>query len=153
MQYTKLGATGLTVSRMCLGTVFRSGTEDTDRCIAAIHRAEELGCNFLDAANVYQEGLAEVIIGKAVAGKRDKFIITSKVGATLTEELNSGGLTRKAIMRHAEASLKRLNSDYIDCYLCHFADPETPLVETVRAMDDLVRQGKIRYPGVSNYPA
>ena len=153
MQYTKLGATGLTVSRMCLGTVFRSGTDDMDRCIAAVRRAEELGCNFLDAANVYQDGMAEVIVGKAVAGRRDKFVITSKVGATITKELNSGGLTRKGIMRDVEASLKRFNTDYIDCYLCHFPDPETPLVETVRAMDDLVRQGKIRYPGVSNYPA
>ena len=153
MQYTKLGATGLTVSKMCLGTVFRSGIEDPDGCIAALHRAAELGCNFFDVANFYQEGQAEVIVGQAVAGKRDQFVISTKVGAPMTEELNAGGLTRKAIMREAEASLRRLNTDYLDCYLCHFPDPETPLIETVRAMDDLVRQGKVRYAGVSNYPA
>ena len=153
MQYAKLGGTGLTVSRMCLGTVFRSGVEEEARCIEAIRKAEELGCNFLDTANFYQEGGAEAIVGKAVAGRRDKFVISTKVGAPMTEDLNGGGLTRKAIFREVEASLKRLNTDYIDCYLCHFPDPETPLIETVRAMDDLVRQGKIRYPGVSNHPA
>jgi len=153
MEYAKLGTTGLTVSRMCLGTVFRAGAEDIDQCIATVRKAEELGCNFLDTANFYQEGLAEEIVGKAVAGRREKFIISTKVGAPMSEERNFGGLTRKSIMREVEASLKRLNTDYLDCYLCHFPDPQTPLIETVRAMDDLVRQGKVRYPGVSNYPA
>lgn len=153
MEYAKLGNTGLTVSRMCLGTVFRAGADDIDQCTATVRKAEELGCNFLDTANFYQEGHAEVIVGKAVAGRRDKFIISTKVGAPMSEDTNAGGLTRKEIFRAVEASLKRLNTDYLDCYLCHFPDPKTPLIETVRAMDDLVRQGKVRYPGVSNYPA
>jgi aryl-alcohol dehydrogenase-like predicted oxidoreductase len=152
MEYLKLGATDIEVSRLCLGTVFRAEGPEA-ACLATIERAADLGCNFLDCANVYRDGFSEQVVGKAVKGRRNKFIITSKVGAATVEGVNNGGLSRRTIMRDVEASLKRLGTDYIDFYLCHFPDPNTPLDETLRAMDDLVRQGKIRHPGCSNFPA
>lgn len=152
MEYSRLGPTGIRVSRICLGTAFRS-EPDEPVCIAAIHQAAELGCNFLDCANVYRDGLSEEIVGKAIRGRRDRFVVTTKVGAPTWEGVNSGGLSRKTILRDAEASLRRLGTDYIDLYLCHFPDPASPLEETVRAMDDLVRSGKVLYPGCSNFPA
>ena len=135
---------------MCLGTVFRSGI-DPDRCLAAIEEAHDLGCNFLDAANIYQEGASEEIVGKAIKGRRDKFIVTTKVGSPHEDDPASGGLSRKAIHHEVEQSLRRLDTDFIDLYLCHFPDRDTPIAETVGAMDDLVREGKVRFPGVSNF--
>lgn len=152
MEYAKLGATGVEVSRICLGTVFRA-EPDEQNCCAVIAKAIDLGCNFLDCANVYRNGLSEDFVGKAIKGMRQQLVITTKVGALATSGSHSAGLSRCALMREAEASLLRLKTDYIDLYLCHFPDPGTPLEETLRAMDDLVRQGKIRYPGCSNFPA
>jgi aryl-alcohol dehydrogenase-like predicted oxidoreductase len=152
MDYAALGRTGLKVSRLCLGTAFRS-ERDKPACVEVIRRAVDLGCNFIDCANAYREGLSEEIVGEAVRGDRDSLVIASKVGAAVEAGINGGGLSRKAIMREAEASLRRLRTGYIDLYLCHFPDPGTPLEETLRAMDDLVRQGKIRYTGCCNFPA
>ena len=122
MQYTTLGATGIKVSRVCLGTVFRSeGNEQS--CRSVINRALALGCNFIDCANVYRDGFSETILGNAIRGIRDQLVIATKVGAPTSHSNIDGGLSREAILRNLEASLKRLNTDYIDLYLCHFPDP------------------------------
>ena len=150
MEYTRLGNSSLKVSRICLGTVFRSQPDET-ASIAAIHQAADLGCNYLDCANVYLDGLAERIVGRAVKGRRDQFVISTKVGAPESGIPGSGGLSPSEIMRAAEASLQRLDTDYLDTYLCHFPDPKTPLEETLRALDQLQQQGKVRYVGVSRF--
>lgn len=150
MQYCKLGDSELKVSRICMGTVFRSEM-DKESCIAAIHTAAELGCNYLDCANVYRDGFSEEIVGQAIRGQRDRFVVSTKVGAPETRLPESGGLSRREITRAVEASLQRLQTDYLDSYLCHFPDPRIPLEETLRAMDDLVQQGKVRSVGVSNF--
>lgn len=152
MEYTKLGSTELKVSRICLGTVFRSEM-DQDSCIATIHEAQAQGCNYLDCANIYRNGLSEQIVGKAIKGRRDQFVVSTKVGAEPTTggAAGKGGLGRESITNAIEDSLQRLDTDYVDTYLCHFPDPATPIEETLGAMDKLVRQGKIRYPGCSNF--
>ena len=151
MQYAPLGKTGVQVSRICLGTAFRSGG-DEDGCLAAMQEAEALGCNFLDCANIYRDGFSEKIVGRFLTGRRDRFFLTTKVGAGSDGgPLPGGGLARDAIMQCVEQSLERLKTDYIDLYLCHFPDPVTPIQETLQAMDDLVKQGKIRHCGCSNF--
>ena len=151
MRYTRLGTSDLRVSRLCMGTVFRSEPDETTG-IAAIHAAAELGCNFLDCADFYGTGRSERIVGTAVKGQRDRFVITTKVGSPMPDA-PAGGLQRNYILRACEASLRRLDTDYIDCYLCHFPDPDTPLEETLSAFDRLVKEGKVRYPAVSNFGA
>ena len=150
MQYARLGTSDLRVSRLCLGTVFRS-EPDPATGIATIHAAAEHGCNFLDCADFYGTGRSERIVGAAVKGQRDRFVVTTKVGSPMPGA--AAGLKRDYILRACEASLRRLDTDYIDCYLCHFPDPDTPLDETLSAFDRLVRDGKVRYPGVSNFSA
>ena len=149
MKYAMLGSTGLKVPKMSLGTLFRSGL-DEHRCLRAIECAADLGCTFLDTANIYHDGGSEEIVGQAIRGRRDKFLVTSKVGMQKGPE---APLSRQTIFREIEGSLKRLQTDYLDLYLCHIPDPATPLEETLRAMDDLTHQGKTRYVGLSNYPA
>ena len=150
MEYTEIGSTGVRVSCVCLGTVFRSEPEAT-ACLATIQAAADRGINFLDVANVYRDGYSEEIVGKAIKGRRDQFVVTTKVGSPSPDEPSCKGLSYDAIMGAAEGSLKRLQTDRIDFYLCHFPDPEAPIEETLRAMDDLVRQGKVRFPGCSNF--
>ena len=150
MQYNLLGPSDLKVSRLCLGTAFRSEPDDPI-CIATIHTAAEQGCNFLDCANIYRDGHSEEIVGQAIQGRRDQFVVTTKVGSPMPSAGIPTGLQRERIITCCEASLKRLGTDYIDCYLCHFPDPDTPIDETLEAFEQLVRQGKIRYPGVSNF--
>ncbi len=149
MQYAELGSTGLRLSRMSFGTAFRSGF-DEQKCLRAIESALDLGCNSLDTANIYQSGRSEELVGTALRGRRDHVVVTTKVGEQAPEEKQ---LSRATIMREVEGSLRRLATDYIDLYLCHKPDPSTPFAETIRAMDDLVVQGKVRYVGVSNYQA
>ncbi|MBM3277529.1 MAG: aldo/keto reductase [Candidatus Handelsmanbacteria bacterium] len=158
MEYRKLGQAGVKVSRICLGTAFRAfwnGQSDEGTCIKVIEKAIELGCNFLDCANYYFGGRCEEVLGRAVAGmgKRDDLFITSKVWSPIGEGPNDRGLSRFHIMREVERSLKRLRLDHLDLYLLHNWDAETPLEETLRAMDDLVRQGKARYVGACNFSA
>lgn len=151
MEYANLGTTGVKVSRICLGTVFRSQCDET-MGMRAIEEAASLGCNYLDCANVYRNGLSEQIVGKAIRGRRDQFVVSTKVGAEINGgPATGGGLTRSSIISAVEASLQRLGTDFIDTYLCHFPDPKTPIEETLGAMGDLVRQGKVRYPGCSNF--
>lgn len=150
MKYARLGNTDLNVSQICLGTVFRSEPDEAS-CVAAIHEAADWGCNYLDGANLYRDGVSEQIIGRAIRGRRDRFIVSTKVGSPETNVPGSGGLSRREITRAVEASLRRLDTDYLDTYLCHFPDLNTPLEETLSAMDELIQQGKIRHFGVSRF--
>ena len=150
MEYRQLGKSGVKVSEICLGTAFR-GQKDDVVCEQVIHRALDLGCNFLDCANFYGRGRSETIVGNALAGKHDDVVLTTKVWSRIGKGPNDAGLSRFHIMREAERSLKRLQTDHIDVYLLHNIDDETPSEEVLRAMDDLVRQGKVTYVGSCNH--
>ncbi len=154
MEYAHLTGCGMEVSRICLGTMTFGGQVDEKLAAAAVDYALEKGVTFLDTANVYTGGGSETILGKAIAGRRDKFILATKVGQRMRQDGPNGtGLSRYGIMREVEASLMRLDTDYIDLYYLHAPDYQTPPEETLAAMDDLVRSGKVRYVGASNYAA
>lgn len=150
MEYTYLGKTGLEVSRLCLGTMtFGSwgiGAEDTR---VVIDKAIEEGINFVDTADLY--GTSEEVVGQALKGKRDRVVLATKFAIRTEEGPNGAGASRHRIMRQVEKSLRNLQTDYIDLYQIHRPDPHTPIEETMRALDDLVRQGKVRYIGCSNF--
>ncbi|MCL4507028.1 MAG: aldo/keto reductase [Chloroflexi bacterium] len=150
MEYRNLGKAGVKVSPVCLGTAFRGSRNDEGLCIRTIERAIEQGINFIDCANVYG---TESIVAKALKGKRDDIVLTTKVHSRIGPGPNDRSSSRYHIMREAERSLKRLEVDHIDIYLLHGFDETTPIEETVRAMDDLARQGKIRYFGACNFNA
>ena len=152
MEYRNLGKAGVKVSRICLGTAFR-GLGDEKTCTRVIERAMDLGCNFIDCANYYGRGRSETILGKALKGKRDDIVLTTKVQSAMGDGANDRGLSRFHIMREVERSLMRLQTDHIDIYLLHHFDAETPLEETLKTMDDLVRQGKVRYVACCNFRA
>ena len=151
MEYRFLGRTGVKVSPICLGTAFRS-QEDEQTCIRVIDRAIDLGCNFIDTA-LYGGGRSEAVVGKALKGKRDDIVLTTKIFGTLGDGPNRSRLSRLNLMAGIEASLQRLETDHIDLYLLHAFDPDTPLDETLRALNDMVQQGKVRYIGCSNFKA
>lgn len=154
MQYRSLGKSGLKVSMLSLGGWTTFGGSVTDLpLVKAIHcRAFDAGVNFFDNADVYAKGESEKIVGKALAEfPRHELVLSSKVFWPMSEDVNDKGLSRKHIMESVHASLKRMGTDYFDLYFCHRFDPETPLLETIRAMDDLVRQGKILYWGTSEW--
>ncbi len=155
MQYRKLGKWGVKVSEVSLGSWLTFGhATDEETAAQCIHRAYELGINLFDTANVYAAGRAEEVMGKALkAFKRDSYVLATKVYFPMGSGPNDRGLSRKHIVEQCHASLKRLDTDYIDLYQCHRYDRETPLEETVRAMGDLIRQGKILYWGVSEWSA
>jgi 1-deoxyxylulose-5-phosphate synthase len=149
MEYRQLGNTGVKVSSLCLGTAFRS-QDDEQVCIQVINQAIELGCNFIDTA-LYGGGRSETIVGKAIKQKRDDIVVCTKIFGTLGNSPNHTGLSRLNLMRGVEESLRRLQTAHIDLYLLHSFDPQTPLEETLRALDDMVSQGKVRYVGCSNF--
>ena len=156
MDYVRLGRAGVKVSRLCLGTAFRgywNGHTEEATAIRTVETAIDLGCNFIDCANYYYQGRCEDLLGKAIKGKREDLVVTTKVWSPIGEGPNDQGLSRFAIMREIERSLKRLQTDYIDIYLLHNWDPNTELDETLKAFDDLVRQGKVRYVGACNFTA
>ncbi|HWQ35004.1 MAG TPA: aldo/keto reductase [Blastocatellia bacterium] len=169
MNYRLLGRTGLRVSELCLGTMtfgsgfFNIATVDQAGADEMVRRAIDAGINFFDTANVYSFGQSEEVTGRALknsGSSRDSVIIATKVFAPMSEaawkgegDFNNRGLSRKHIIASCEASLKRLDTDYIDLYQAHGFDTLTPIEETLRAFDDLVRQGKVRYLGVSNWMA
>jgi aryl-alcohol dehydrogenase-like predicted oxidoreductase len=153
MEYRRLGTTGLKVSAIGLGGNTFGGTADEAQSVAVIQQAIELGVNFIDSADSYGRGKSEEFVAKAVEGRRHDVIIATKVASAVGEGPNDRGLSRKHIMDGAEASLKRLNTDYIDLFYAHQFDPQTPIEESVRAFDDLVRQGKVRYLACSNWQA
>ena len=162
MQFQQLGNTGVFVSRLCFGAMTFGGTGTMFEAIGALGQKEadtligqslDGGINFFDTANIYAEGESEIITGKALGARRKDAILATKVAARMGPGPNEVGLSRLHIQKQAEASLKRLNTDYIDLYQIHGFDPLTPLEETLRALDDLVRHGKVRYIGCSNLAA
>ncbi|PWK15545.1 voltage-dependent potassium channel beta subunit [Tumebacillus permanentifrigoris] len=155
MKYRNLGRSGLKVSEIALGSwLTYGGSVEDQTAISCVDRAYELGINFFDTANVYRRGEAEKVVGQALAKyPRESFVLATKGFGQMGEGPNDRGLSRKHIFEQVHASLKRMNVDYIDLWQCHRYDPETPLDETLRAIDDLVSQGKILYAGVSEWTA
>lgn len=153
MEYKFLGNTGVQVSPLCFGTMSFGGDADEATSAAMFHCCREAGINFFDCANVYQKGGSEEILGRLMAGCRDELVITSKVYFPMSDEVNARGASRRHMMAAVEASLRRLQTDRLDLYFIHHFDAHTPLEETLRALDDLVQQGKILYPAVSNFAA
>jgi len=155
MEHRLLGRTGVSVSKLCLGAMMFGdwGTQDHDESIRIIHRALDAGINFVDTADVYSRGESEVIVGKALAGgRRDDIVLATKVHMPMGDDPNQAGNSRRWIIRAAENSLRRLGTDWIDLYQIHRYDPATDLDETLGALTDLVRAGKVRYAGHSTFP-
>jgi aryl-alcohol dehydrogenase-like predicted oxidoreductase len=155
MEQRRLGTTGVWVSELCLGTMMFGewGTKDHDESIRIIHRALDAGITFVDTADVYSAGESEIIVGKALTGRRDGIVLATKAFMPMSDDLNHRGSSRRWIIREVEDSLRRLGTDWIDLYQIHRWDPETDLDETLGALSDLVHQGKIRYFGHSTFPA
>jgi 1-deoxyxylulose-5-phosphate synthase len=160
MQYTKLGGTGLTVSRLCLGTMTFGLQSDEETSRAVLDAAAAAGVNFIDTADVYplgggvaHAGRTEEIVGRWLKGKREQFIVATKCVGKVGNAPWDQGASRKHILDAIEHSLRRLQTDYVDLYQLHSDDPSTPLDETLAALDDVVRAGKVRYIGVSNFLA
>jgi aryl-alcohol dehydrogenase-like predicted oxidoreductase len=151
MQYENLGTSGLKVSRLCLGTMMFGGPADEKTSHEIIAHAHAQGINFIDTADIYTGGESERVVGKGIAANRDKWVLATKVGNGSDAWPNEKGLSRRRVIQAVEQSLQRLNTDYIDVYYLHRPDAETPLRETVRALGDLITQGKIRYYGLSNF--
>ena len=151
MEYRYLPGTGLAVSRLSLGTMMFGGQTSEEDSIKIIDCALDGGINVVDTADMYNGGLSEVAVGKALKGKRGNVILATKVCNKMSDDINDRGLNRRHIIAGCEASLKRLQTDYIDIYYMHTPDYKTPLEETLDAMSQLVRDGKVRYIGFSNY--
>ncbi|MEW6045075.1 MAG: aldo/keto reductase [Bacillota bacterium] len=152
MNYRFLGRTGLKVSELCLGTMTFGREASEDESIRMLDRFAEAGGNFIDTANVYAGGVSEEILGRWLRGKRrDDYVIATKVRFPMGGGPNDAGLGRKHIIQALDASLRRLGTDYVDLYQVHCWDPATPLEETLSTLDHVVRQGKVRYLGASNY--
>ena len=153
MQYRKMGRTGLKVSAICLGSATFGNQINEIEATNIIEIALAAGANFLDTADVYAKGRTEEIIGKALKGKRQSVVLATKVGQRAGPGFNDVGLSRKHIMQGVEDSLRRLGTDYIDLYYVHEPDYDTPIEETLYALDGLVHQGKVRYIACSNFRA
>jgi aryl-alcohol dehydrogenase (NADP+) len=153
MDYRNLGRSGMKVSPLCLGTMMFGGRSDEATSRRIIADAREAGINFIDTADQYNAGRSEEITGAAVKAERDWWVLATKVGNAMGEDPNQRGLSRKWILQAAENSLRRLGCEHIDIYYLHREDHDTDLSETVAAMGDLIRQGKVRYFGVSNFRA
>jgi aryl-alcohol dehydrogenase-like predicted oxidoreductase len=153
MELRLLGRTGVRVSHLCMGTMAFGGDADEAESARMYARARDAGINFFDTADVYNRGRSEEIVGRLIAGERDQVVLTSKVHGPLDDDPNARGLSRRYVVRAVEASLRRLGTDRIDLYFVHKFDPDTPIEETLRALDDLVRRGLILYPAVSNWAA
>ncbi len=162
MKNINFGRTGVKVSRLCLGCMNFGGRTSEEEAMQIIHRAVDAGVNFIDTANVYGHepgnfshgrGRSEEIVGRALQGRRDRVFLATKVHYPMSEEINARGNSRRHILEQCAASLKRLQTDYIDLYQLHSFDPDVPIDETLRALDDLVRRGWVRYIGSSGFPA
>lgn len=155
MKYRRLGRTGLKVSEISLGSWLTYGKSVEDNTATkTIHKAYDLGINFFDSANVYEQGEGEKVLSKALKGfPRESYVITTKAFWPMGEGPNDRGLSRKHVYEQVHNSLKRMDLDYVDIFYCHRYDPETPVEETLRVIDDLIRQGKILYAGVSEWSA
>jgi len=153
MEYRQLSRTDLKVSRLCFGTMTFGRPVDQATATRMIARCIEAGITFFDSANAYQHGEAEIILGRALGGKRKNVVLSTKVEHKMGEGPDQSGLSRAAILAQVEASLRRLGTDYLDIYIMHQPDYAVPIEETLAAMDTLVHQGKVRYVGSSNYAA
>lgn len=160
MKIKRMGRSGLKVSEICLGTMTFGKQSDEPTSFAIMDLAAEAGVNFIDAADVYPvptsfdlAGRTEEIVGRWMKSRRDQFILATKCGNAMGEKPNDTGLSRKHILEAIDASLRRLQTDYVDLYYVHQPDPETPIEETLRALEDVVRSGKARYVGCSNFTA
>ena len=150
METRTLKHTDLTVSRACFGTMTFGSQADEAASIRMIDLCIDSGVNFIDTANVYNKGLSETITGKALKGRRDKVILASKVRGKMGEGPDESGLSKRAMLRAIDESLTRLQTDYLDLYYLHQPDYAVPIEETLEALEQLVRQGKVRYPASSN---
>ena len=153
MKYSYLGNTGIQVSTLCMGTMTFGREADQAESKAMFNHCRDAGVNFFDCANVYSQGRAETILGELIADCRAELIVTSKFGGSMGTGLNDGGGSRRHLVASLEASLRRLNTDYLDIYFLHRFDAQTPLEETLSALNDVVVQGKVRYIGCSNFAA
>jgi aryl-alcohol dehydrogenase-like predicted oxidoreductase len=154
MEYRMLGRTGVKVSPLCLGAMNFPDPTPEDESIRFIHKAIDTGINFIDTANVYNHGESERVVGQALAdGIREKIVLATKFHNPMSDDPNDRGNSRRHILQEVENSLRRLNTDWIDLYQIHRPSFDVPQDETLRALDDLVRQGKVRYIGSSTFPA
>ncbi len=153
MEYRMLGRTGVKVSSLCFGTMSFGDIADEAESARMFNRCRDVGINFFDCANTYAGGRSEEILGDLIADCRDDIVLTTKVVSRTGPDVNQGGASRRHIQIAVEESLKRLKTDRIDVYFLHHYDADTPVEEMMRALDDLVRQGKILYPAVSNWSA
>src|SRR4051794_18451053 len=155
MRYRTLGRTGIQVSPYCLGAMMFGaiGNPDHDDSILIIHKALDSGINFVDTADMYSRGESEEIVGRALKGRREHVVLATKVNGAMGEDPNQRGTSRRWIMAEVEHSLRRLQTDYIDLYQVHRLDPTVELEETLSALTDLVRSGKVRAIGSSAFPA
>jgi len=153
MKYVNLGRCGLKVSQICLGTMMFGGATEAEESTRIIRRALDAGVNFVDTANMYNAGESEVVTGRAIRDRRSQVVLATKAKNPMGDGPNDQGLSRVHLMRECENSLRRLGTDYIDVYYLHAPDFSTPLEESLRALDDLVRQGKVRYAACSNFYA
>jgi len=153
MDYRNLGRTGIKVSPICLGTMMFGGQTEDDVAQRIVDKARAVGVNFIDTADVYNDGKSEETVGGLIAGDRDDWVLATKFVNSRRESPNHRGASRKYVVEAVEASLRRLKTDYIDLLYLHREDHNTPIEETVSALGDLIRQGKIRYYGVSNHRA
>jgi aryl-alcohol dehydrogenase-like predicted oxidoreductase len=153
MEYRTLPHTDLKVSRLSFGTLPFGSQADEAASRKMVDRCLDAGINFFDTANVYNQGKAETILGKALGRRRQQVVLATKVRGAMQNTPEQNGLSRAAIHKAMDASLKRLGTDYVDLYYLHWPDYEVPIEETLGAMDELVRAGKVRYPAISNYAA
>jgi aryl-alcohol dehydrogenase-like predicted oxidoreductase len=153
MHYKPLGRTGVMVSRLCFGTMSFGGDADEATSAAMYKACRDAGINFYDCADQYAKGKSEEILGALMRGHRNELVITSKCFNATGEDVNARGTSRRHVIRALEASLKRLQTDRVDVFFLHHFDKRTPLEESIRALEDLVRSGKVLYPAVSNWSA
>ena len=153
MQYRQLGASGIEVSTLGLGTMMfgRWGNPDEQACRQMVDRALDAGVTLFDTADIYDFGVSEEFLGRALAGRRDRVVLATKVGNAMSDDPQERGLSARWIVQSCEASLRRLRTDYIDLYQMHRPDPDTPIDETLQAFDELVRAGKVRAIGTSTF--
>lgn len=153
MKYVRVGASGLKVSEFCLGTMTFGRSVDEDRAKDLVDVAFDAGVTFFDTANTYSAGASETLLGKALKGRRKGVVIATKFANPMGPGPNDSGVSRASVLEAVEDSLRRLQTDYIDIYYIHHVDTDTPMEETLRTLEDLVRSGKVRYIGCSNYQA
>ncbi len=153
MEYRTLSNTGLKVSRVSFGAMTFGSQTDEATALRMVDRCLDAGINFFDTANVYNRGAAETILGKALRGRRERVVLATKVRGKMGDAADECGLSRAAILKAIDASLQRLGTDYVDLYYFHQPDYATPVAESLEAMNELVRAGKVRWPAVSNYAA